>query len=84
MDFFTPGLGEISRQKARSLQCRCRSELAREELIGAAFTQASRVIVGVSREQARSCSGSMFPLLNSIAPDEQAYSFQLESHIMGL
>ena len=32
----------------------CRSELAREELTGAAFIQATRVIVNVFREQARS------------------------------
>ena len=32
----------------------CRSELAREKLIDATFTQATRVIVDVFREQARS------------------------------
>ncbi len=32
----------------------CRSELAREKLIGAAFIQEARVIVDVFREQARS------------------------------
>ncbi len=32
----------------------CRSELAREELIGAAFIQETRIIVDVFREQARS------------------------------
>ncbi|MDF2793458.1 MAG: hypothetical protein K0S85_1211 [Pseudomonas orientalis] len=32
----------------------CRSELAREKLIGTAFMQKARVIVDVFREQARS------------------------------
>ena len=36
----------------------CRSELAREELTGAALIQKVRVIVDVLREQARSYRGS--------------------------
>ncbi|PMX87729.1 hypothetical protein C1Y21_22175 [Pseudomonas sp. MPR-R2A3] len=39
---------------AVQLRLFCRSELAREELTGAAFTQETRVIVDVFREQARS------------------------------
>ena len=41
----------------------CRSELAREKLIGAAFIQETRVIIDVFREQARSYRGKC--LLNS-------------------
>ncbi|WP_294284675.1 hypothetical protein, partial [Pseudomonas sp.] len=46
--------GERACPNAVQLRLFCRSELAREELTGAAFIQETRVIVDVFREQARS------------------------------
>ena len=44
----------VASPNAVQLRLFCRSELAREELTGAAFIQETRVIVDVFREQARS------------------------------
>ena len=48
----------------------CRSELAREKLIGAAFIQEARVIVEVFREQARSYRGQYSHTQNAQRPPE--------------
>jgi len=46
--------------ECRSVKAFCRSELAREELTGAALIQETRVIVDVFREQARSYKKAMY------------------------
>ena len=70
----------------------CRSELAREKLIGAAFIQEARVIVEVFREQARSYSGRCKPPhtsrpasgfdkgLMQVPPQQRATGLFLEHH----
>jgi len=48
------GKNQAKKPNASQLRLFCRSELAREKLTGAAFTQETRVTVDVFREQARS------------------------------